>query len=70
MFGFLAKLFRRTPAPQPAPQPAEPVQNTVLPEDDGLQMDDGDLGDNVSFEDDSPLTAEQLNAVSRQADKH
>lgn len=67
MFGFLAKLFRRTPPPTPA-QPAEPAPS-ALPEDDGLQMDDADLGDNVSFEDDSPLTAEQLNAVSRQADK-
>lgn len=65
MFSFLAKLFKR-PSANP---PAEPQRTTVFEDDGGLQMDDGDLEANVSFDDDSPLTAEELNMVSKQTDK-
>lgn len=71
MFSFLAKLFKRKTITQIAEQqpPAEPQRTAAFEDDDGLQMDDGDLEANVSFDDDSPLTAEELNMVSKQTDK-
>ena len=71
MFSFLAKLFKRPSANPPAEQqpPAEPQRTVAFEDDGGLQMDDGDLEANVSFDDDSPLTAEELNIVSKQTDK-
>ena len=65
MFSFLAKLFKR-PSANP---PAEPPRTAAFEDDGGLQMDDCDLEANVSFDDDSPLTAEELNMVSKQTDK-
>ena len=44
-------------------------RTAAFEDDGGLQMDDGDLEANVSFDDDSPLTAEELNMVSKQTDK-
>ncbi|WP_107993643.1 phosphoglucosamine mutase [Neisseria elongata] len=71
MFSFLAKLFKRKTITQIAEQqpPAEPQRMAAFEDDGGLQMDDGDLEANVSFDDDSPLTAEELNMVSKQTDK-
>lgn len=71
MFSFLAKLFKRPSANPPAEQqpPVEPQRTAAFEDDGGLQMDDGDLEANVSFDDDSPLTAEELNMVSKQTDK-
>ena len=64
MFSFLAKLFKRPSANPPAEQqpPAEPQRTVAFEDDGGLQMDDGDL-------EASPLTAEELNMVSKQTDK-
>lgn len=69
MFGFLARLFKRRPQEpaQAAPPPAFDLSRYA--DEDGLQMDDGELGGNVSFDDDSPLTAEQIQAVSKQTGK-
>ena len=71
MFSFLAKLFKRKTITQIAEQqpPAEPQRTAAFEDDGGLQMDDGDLEANVSFDDNSPLTAEELNMVSKQTDK-
>ena len=71
MFSFLAKLFKRKTITQIAEQqpPAEPQRTVAFEDDGGLQMDDGDLEANVSFDDDSLLTAEELNMVSKQTDK-
>lgn len=71
MFSFLAKLFKRKTITQIAEQqpPAEPQRTAAFEDDGGLQMDDGDLEANVNFDDDSPLTAEELNMVSKQTDK-
>ena len=72
MFGFLARLFKRRPQEpaQAAPPPQPPAFDlSRYADEDGLQMDDGELGDNVSFDDDSPLTAEQIQAVSKQTGK-